>query len=170
MKKHSIAASIALWMAGCAHVQSVGNTGGQAIQLDAKTLLDVRVEGVNARPTPEKFLAVPTWKEGEPMHRVLYGADGALLFAYDIGIQKGSGAYRLSLSPSGAGSTFAETREISVNSTGTVRVELMEEPATGRKVEDVFRLAPIETRLEFADPMAHLRGIHELIARHLHGD
>jgi hypothetical protein len=54
-----------------------------------------------------------------------------------------------------------------------VRVELMEEPGTARKVEDIFRLIPAEGTGADAHTDAfgaHVQMVHSFFRKLLHGD
>jgi hypothetical protein len=158
---------------GCQPAVSLHVARGQIINLDARTRLVVWVEGVQTRSSDIEVGSVS--KEGEPIHRVLHGDDGNVLFAYDLQISKAGtgGAYHFLLKPAGKGPTFDGNREVTVSSREeAVRVELMEQPGTGRKVEDVFRLVDSEGHASEAHQMigAHLRRAHEMIYRWIHGD
>jgi len=165
--KKAFSVSIALALAGCAHFQSVESSGAQLIELDGENRLAVAVEGVDTHAMPVQFVSAGA---GEPLHRVLQGADGKVLFAYNLDVKKNpaAGSYRLLLRPAGAGSTFAAVREATVRGKDSVRVQLMEEPGTGRKVEDVFRLVKAEENM--ADPQAHLKRIHAFFRNLFHGE
>ena len=164
--KTAIAVLIALVLAGCAHFQGVQKSGAQLIELDGENRLAIAVDGVETRATPVHFVSA---RAGGPLHRVLQGGDGRILFAYNLDVKKiqTDGSYRLLLRPAGVGSTFAAVREVTLNSKDIVRVQLMEEPGTGRKVEDVFRLMPAEANA--ADPAAHLQRIHTFFRNLFHG-
>lgn len=165
--KKIFAVVAAVLLAGCAHFQGVQKSGTQVIALDTKTGLAVAVDGVLTRATPIVRQAL---NGTEPIHRVLQGGDGNFLFAYDIDVTKASsaGAYQLRLKPARSGATFATVREVTVRGKDTVRVELMEQPETGRKVEDVFSLVALEENT--ADPGTHLNHIHAFFRNLFHGD
>jgi hypothetical protein len=126
--------------------------------------LTVKVEGAGTPP-----LGISEAAPGEPIHRVVTGRDGKVLFAYDLEVRKQgeSGKYRLLLKPSQQKPTFEKAREVTVNPQDeSVRVELMERPGTGEKVVDVFSFR--SDSQEFS-PMAHLRQLHNHLFRMVHG-
>jgi hypothetical protein len=158
----------------CVEVHSIPRVaGGQLIDLDAGKRLVVQVEGVQTKS--DEFDGVWRAREGEAIHRVLQSRGGTILFAYDLRVRK-SGAgdgYRFELKPAaGKAPTFDASREVTVNAQDAVRVELMEQQGTGRKVEDVFRL--VDTSGNAAETHfaigAHLRAAHQLIYRWVHGE
>ena len=131
-------------LAAGAMLVTLGLTGCQttvppSVRIDKETRLFVSVEGIRESTTP----LVPSSTEGEPIHRTLQNGDGRILFAYDLEVSKTdtADAYRFLLKPADDGPTFDASREVTVSThDDSVRVELMEEPGTGRKVEDVYRL------------------------------
>lgn len=156
-------------IAGGAILAITGLTGcqpaatGQSVRIDAATQLVVSVEGVAAHPKART--SEPA--EGEPMHRVLQGSDGKTLFAYDLEVSKSgsAGGYRFLLKPADSGPTFDAVREVTVNNRDdAVRVELMEEPGTGRKIEDVFHLSDPPPTIG-----GHLMELHNRFFRWVHG-
>jgi hypothetical protein len=164
---------LAAGLAGCDHAESVSGKQVVTVDLDARTRLIVSVEGVQTRPASAEF---ERSKEGEPIHRILQSADGKTLFAYDLEVHKSgtAGLYHFLLKPAGNGPTFASTGEVTMKAhEDAVRVELMEQPGTGRKVEDVFRLVDFEGHASEAHDTsigAHLRRVHEMIRQWVHGD
>jgi hypothetical protein len=157
-------------LAGCHPMPFSLASGGQLIDLDARTSLAVSVEGVQARPTASESGRVPRSKEGETIHRVLQNAEGKILFAYDLEVRRGeSGTYTFVLKPAGKGPTFDARRELTVAHQDAVRVELMEQPDTGRKVVDVFRLVGRTSEVHEISIGAHLRRAHEMVFQWIHG-
>jgi hypothetical protein len=128
-------------------------------------LLSVAVEGVEARSVGE---IQGSARDGQTIHRVLQGDDGKLLFAYDLAIKRGdAGSYIIVLKPAaGNGPTFAATREVTLTADDrVVRVDLLEQPSTGRKVTDVLHVGTDQ-------PMtihSHLISIHNQFWRWIHG-
>jgi hypothetical protein len=173
MKTNVSVLLLALGLGGCMHVDTENSVGMTIIRLDAGTSLTVSVGGVQARSGPIEY--VPPAKSATPMHRVLHGSDGKVLFAYDLQLIKGApgGEYRFLLRPAALGPTFEAVREVTVRGHDLVKVELMEEPATGRKVEDIFRLLPAEGAQRGSNPNtaeAHLARIHSFFRQLIHGD
>jgi hypothetical protein len=161
--------SVALVLTACA---PSGRDAGQMIQMDARNWLSIRVDGVQARGSAPG--GIP--RDGEPIHRVLQSADGKILFQYDLAVRRTAPneAWHFLLKPAGSGPTFASAREVSVTSRlDTVRVELMENPATGRKVADVFTLLNVDERdaeLHSASFSAHAKKFHSMLRHFIHGD
>ncbi len=155
------------------HVQQGQVQPGQAVNLDARTKLLVSTEGGPGQPPAPRLLGSPTSKE--PIHRVLETSDGNVLFGYDLQVGKAdsAGSYRLILRPAATGPTFRKSREVTVeNRDAVVRVELMEQPETGKKIVDVFRLADrtdADLQAELNSPLAHLKAFHDHIFHMLHG-
>jgi hypothetical protein len=182
MKMKAIAIPMAAGLAamvlgGCAaHLDTSKHTsGGQVVDLDARTRLLVSVSGVETQPAQAEFAGVPKSKDGEPIHRVLHGSDGTVLFAYDLAVRKAGtgGAYQLSLKPAGKGPTFDAAREVTVQGQEAVRVELMEEPGTSRKIEDIFRLVPADRTGEDLHANAfgaHMQMVHSFFHKLFQGD
>lgn len=144
---------------------------GQAVDLEAGKRLVVHVEGVQNKPGAAENYSMA--RDGEPIHRILRSADGTVLFSYDLQVSKsGEGAYTFLLKPADKGPTFAATREVTMNAHDAVRIQLMEQPGTGRKVEDVFMLADADgTAAEtHAAIGAHLRKMHQMIYNWVHGE
>jgi hypothetical protein len=145
MKKANCFAVMALGgLTACGSAVSLHkSSAAQLIDVDAQTRLRVRVEGGDAHPSGALLGAVAKPSPGAPIHRVLEGSDGKVLFAYDLEVGKGAadGLYHFVLKPSSKKPTFEGLREVAVRPRGdSVRVELMERPETGEKVVDVFEL------------------------------
>lgn len=163
MKKSVLPAAIA------AMVLSACHSGGkvQAINIDAKNTLLVRVEGVESY-----FGSSVQAHPGEPIHRVLQSSDlSKVLFAYDLQIapNPSDDLYHLMLKPSAQQPTFAKAREVIIRPRqDSVRVELMEKPGTAEKVADVFSLTPRTD--EALSPAAHLIKFHKMVFRWVHGN
>jgi hypothetical protein len=175
MKAKAIAILMAAGLSGCVQSTVIHRSGGQVVDLDAHTRLLVSVSGVETQPAQVEFAGVPKSKDGEPMHRVLHGSDGAVLFAYDLEVKKAGagGAYQFLLKPVGKGPTFDAIRKVTLQGQEAVRVELMEEPGTGRKVEDIFRLMPAEgtgadTHTDAFG--AHVQMVHSFFRKLFHGE
>jgi hypothetical protein len=159
MKKYSIL--LAAGLAGC-HAAA---TNVQLIDLDDNTRLVVVVEGAPTSQTPVAMV-IPGPKPGDPIHRVLRSADGRILFAYDLEVKKGGGSepYTFLLKPAVKGPTFASVREAALSTReGSFRVELMEQPATGRRIEDVYSV------LENESFGTHLMRLHNQFFHWVHG-
>jgi hypothetical protein len=170
MKTKTTAVLMAASLWGCAHVETE-EPAAQIIELDGRNRLVVLVSGVQAHPVAGQGTRVRISKAGEPMHRVLEGADGKVLFAYDLEVKKGAtnGAYQFQLKPADQGPTFDSVREVTVQGKEAVRVELMEYPGSERKVEDVFRLLPVDTVPQERHASgfdAHVQMVHSML-RHL---
>ena len=137
----------------------------QAVSLGNGALLSVAVEGVEARSAGGIQSSA---RDGQTIHRVLQGDDGKLLFAYDLAVKRGdAGSYTIVLKPAaGSGPTFAATREVTLAPDDrAVRIDLMEQPSTGRKVTDVLHVAtdhPVTIR-------SHLLAFHNQLFRWMHG-
>jgi hypothetical protein len=147
--------------------------GGQVVDLDAGKRLVLQVEGVHTKSGESD--GVSKAKDGEPIHRVLRDGDGNVLFAYDLQVSRSGkdGAYDFLLKPAaGKAPTFEASRKVTLNAQDAVRVELMEQQGTGRKVEDVLSL--VDTSGSASDVHnaigAHLRAMHERFYRWVHGD
>ena len=157
---------------GCAHFTVGPVQQGQSINLDARTKLMVSTQGA-AQPPATRMVFSLTPKE--PIHRVLESGDGKVLFGYNLQVGKGTadGSYRLILKPAATGPTFQKSREVTVeNRDAVVRVELMEQPETGKKIVDVFQLAnrtDADVKAELTSPLAHLKAFHDHIFHMLHG-
>jgi len=165
MKGILISILAASCMVACQVSYSPNATARQAILVADGTLLSVAVEGVEARSAGE---IQGSARDGQTIHRVLQGDDGKPLFAYDLAVKRGdAGSYTIVLKPAaGNGPTFAATREVTLTPDDrAVRVDLMEEPSTGRKVTDVLHLAsehPVTVR-------SHLLALHNQFFRWIHG-
>jgi hypothetical protein len=151
-------------LAGCAaHVES---SNLQTVRLDDDTSLAIVVDGAPTVPAPVASV-LPGPKPGDAIHRFLKSSDGKVLFAYDLRIDRSGadGSYNVVLKPAAGGPTFAATRTVAIPPPpGTVQVELMEQPGTGRKVEDGFRI--------FRGQSFHSRllAIHNQFYHWVHGD
>lgn len=168
-----IAVLFVMTLTGCARVDTDNHVGMTIIRLNSKTSLAVSVTGAAAPTAPISYQTASTAPDGSPMHRVLQSGDGSILFAYDIQVRKETGKYRVELRPAKQGPTFDAVREVTLSGDETVKVELMEEAATGRKVEDVFRLLPAEGTQRGAEPNTlefHLYHVHSVIRSWLHGN
>lgn len=159
---------------GCDHVATMQVQQGQAVNLDAQTKLVVSTEGGPAQSPATRLVGSPTSKE--PIHRVLESSDGKVLFGYDLQVGKAlpAGSYRLILKPAATGPTFRKSREVTVKTRDdVVRVDLMEQPETGQKIVDVYRLADrtdADIHAEMSSPLAHLKAFHDHIFHMLHGN
>jgi hypothetical protein len=176
MKKTVLAAAVfGLACASCVEHGS-SRVGSQLIDLDAKTRIMVQVEGAIAQPGPVLYADLRGANGGAPIHRELQGLDGKALFAYDLTIRKSApaGNFRFQLNPAAGNTpTFAKTREVALTpQDDTVRVVLMEQPATGKKIVDVFHV--LERRPNSEDtPMtfqSHLMALHNRFFKWVHGD
>jgi hypothetical protein len=153
---------IAASLAGCHQTVS---SNGQVVQLDGATSLAIAVSGATTLPAPVASV-LPGPKPGDPIHRVLKSADGKVLFAYDLTVDKGGDgeSYRLRLKPAAGGPTFAAAREVTVQAQDRVAVELMEQPADGRKLMDNFTV--IRTQSLHSQLMA----MHARLYKWVHGE
>jgi hypothetical protein len=157
MKKTAVIL-MALGAAGCAGGAAAHDAAQREIQI-------MQVE----TPTPAEG-AVPVevarldTAVGSSTHRVLRDSAGKTLFEYDLKVVSASpdGTYRLALKPSGK-ATFAASREVSLQAPQKVLVELMEDPATGRKIKDVYSSVVPET---FGQ---HLMALHNQFYHWVHG-
>jgi hypothetical protein len=137
----------------------------QAMSLGNGALLSVAVEGVEARSAGE---VQGSARDGQTIHRVLQDDNGKPLFAYDLAVKRGdAGSYTIVLKPAaGNGPTFAATREVTLTPDDrAVRIDLMEQPSTGKKVTDVLHVGTDR-------PMtihSHLIAIHNQFWRWVHG-
>ena len=152
-------------LAGCGAV-TVTHVKSQSIALNDHASLLMFVEGAQtsgivgggSRP-----------KEGEPFHRILRDSDGKVVFAYDLDVSSSptGDTYSFVLKPAGAGPTFATSRKITAALNGGVKVELMEQPGTGRQIVDVFRVVKQENEPESFG--SHLIALHNRFFRWVHG-
>jgi hypothetical protein len=135
-------------------------------QAGASTALTVRTESADSSQAQTL-----SGTNEAPIHRVLRGADGKVLFAYDLTLaQSGAdGPWHLLLKPAaGGGPTFATARSVDMKGTGeAVRVELLQRPGTGDKVVDVFTLS--ETAPASEGIHAHLMAMHNHLWKWIHG-
>jgi hypothetical protein len=151
-------------LAGC-HSMAVAK--GQTIPLNDHASLVMGVEGAQssgitggaARP-----------EEGEPFHRILRDSDGKVVFAYDLDVSSSptGETYSFTLKPAGAGPTFANSRKVTAALYGGVRVELMEQPGTGRQIVDVFRVVPQANGEQSFT--SHLMALHNRFFHWVHGE
>lgn len=140
----------------------------QFVGLDSDLALAVMVNGVEPHLIDPPHMETP--KAGAPVQRVITGADGARLFAYDLTVMRtGGGSYRLQLAPASAGPTFQRSREIVLGQgSAGATVELMENPATGAKIVDEFHVVrrvamDAGERLDLTSAVhAHLRQLAKL--------
>jgi hypothetical protein len=134
----------------------------------ARTLLIFSTEGSGAPAVKDPPIA--EYKPGVPIHRVVQNADGKPLFAYDLDISKNEGgAYRIAVRPAADGPTFKSTREVTVNrDQEAVRVDLLEQPQTGRKVSDWVSV--VTAHDEQQSLPRHLVELHNRIFRWMHGE
>ena len=166
---------VATGLAACTvAVQHARTSGLQVVKLDSKTQLVVQVEGATTQPVSAQSPAESN--EGEPIHRILQSGDGTVLFAYDLQVftKKGDrGDYAFVLKPAGTGPTLKSSREVAVKARGeAIRVELMEQPDTGEKIADVFRLENVPTvamKLHETSFGEHVMQIHNAIFHWIHG-
>ena len=161
-KSAALAVLTAAGLAGC-HAAPPSNM--QMIRLDSDTSLAIVVEG--ARTLPSTVASVlPGPKPGDPIHRFLKSADGKVLFAYDLQVEKsGGGSYKALLKPVSGGPTFAAVREVAIPPPpGVMGVELMEQAGTDRKIVDSFRI--------FRGQSLHsqLLAMHNQFYHWVHGD
>jgi hypothetical protein len=165
MTRALISVVAAAGMVACQTSYSAHPAARQAILLGNGALLSVAVEGVEARDAGE---IQGSARDGQTIHRVLRDENGKPLFAYDLAVTRGdAGSYTLVLKPAaGNGPTFSATREVTLTpNDSAVRVDLMEQPSTGRKVTDVLHLAnerPIKIH-------SHLMALHNQFFRWITG-
>ncbi len=175
MKKTLAVISIlmAIGSTACDTAKSSSFSGAQVVELAAGKHLVLRVDGVQSKSGESE--GVSKAKDGEPIHRVLQSPDGTVLFAYDLQVNKsGAGAYRFVLNPAeGKAPTFQVSREVTLDAQDAVRVELMEQQGTGRKVEDVLSLVDSAGKPSGAHDdafMQHLYAMHQRIYHWIHGE
>jgi hypothetical protein len=162
-------------LTGCTVAVPIARTSGaQVVRLDAKTQLVMRVEGTKTQPVSAE--SVPESNGTEPIHRILQSGDGTVLFAYDLQVftRKGDeGEYAFALKPAATGPTLKSSRVVAVKARGeAIRVELMEQPDTGEKITDVFRLEDVPMvakRLHETSFGEHVMQIHNAIFHWIHG-
>src|SRR5580658_7609973 len=121
-------------LAGCGAV-TVIHTRFQSIALNDHASLLMSVEGAQ---TSGIVGGASRPKDGEPFHRILRDSDGKVLFAYDLDVSSSptGDTYSFVLKPAGTGPTFATARKVTAALNGGVKVELMEQPGTGRQIVD----------------------------------
>jgi hypothetical protein len=170
--KKSRAATVVLFaagVAGCQTADSPHSPTGEAVQLDKTHLLMIGVEGVQPG-NPTDVAQYLRNQSGEPIHRSLEDGHGKVLFTYDLQVAKSEpdGTFTFLLKPAGAGPTFAATRKVTLQTAGdTARIELMEQPGTGRKIADVFRVQKFEFHdMSFGE---HLLAAHNRFFKWVHG-
>jgi hypothetical protein len=149
-------------LTGCAHFSTAQSTA-----VNSKTQLVAHLQGGDLRAS-----IVRPKVPGDPIHRIVQDLDGKLLFAYDLEVGRASenGSYTLRLKPAQQKPTFAAAREVTVKSPQeSVRVELMENPATGEKITDVLQLLPPEIPAAALSPTAHLMKLHNMVYNYFHG-
>ncbi len=122
----------ALAVTGCGN----GTHEFQSIIVDKKVLAVSTAGETDGASTGSQNVGL-----GETVHRVIHGKQGETLFAYDLAIQRGDpGTYVLHLKRAAQEPTFARERSVSIQEVGqSVRVELMENPQTGKKIADAYR-------------------------------
>ncbi len=152
-------------LAGCQNV-AVTEVRGQTIPLNDHASLVMSVEGAQ---TSGIAGGASRPKEGEPFHRILRDSDGKVVFTYDLDVSSSptGESYSFVLKPAGAGPTFATSRKVTAALYGGVRVELMEQPGTGRKIVDVFRVVPQANSEESFT--SHLMALHNRFFQWVHG-
>ncbi len=132
--------------------------------------LTVHMEGAQVQAGPKEVMLVPS-NTGEAVHRILKNSSGKALFAYDIkaGKDDGAGNYHFLLAPAaGTIPTFESTRELAVKAgEESVKVELMEQPGTGRKIADVLQVNAFESHSAIQE---HLIRFHSMIRAWVHGE
>jgi hypothetical protein len=103
---------------------------------------------------------------GSTTHRVIQDGNGKTLFEYTAEVAgfNPDGSYHILLKPAGKGPTFAATRDVSMLEHDKARVELMSDPATGRKIVDHISLMKHQTI------GSHLMALHNHIYHWVHGD
>ena len=140
-----------LALGGCGH----GSQEFQSIIVDKKVLAVTTAGETAGASTGSQNVDL-----GETVHRVIHGKQGETLFAYDLAIHRGvAGTYVLHLKPTAGAPTFARERSVSIQEVGqSVRVELMENPLTGKKIADAYR---------FFQPVT-LGSLHRDLVRALH--
>ena len=163
-KKSAVLIAVAAaGLAGC-HGSTPSNM--QMIKLDEDTSLAITVLGTQTLPVPVASV-LPGPKPGDSIHRFLKSADGRVLFAYDLQLERkgADGAYKALLKPVSSGPTVASIREVTIpRPPGSVGVELLEQPGAGREVVDMFRI--------FRGQSLHgqLLAMHNQFYRWVHGD
>jgi hypothetical protein len=150
-------------LAGCGAVTVIRS---QSIALNDHASLVMFVEGAQ---TSGIVAGASRPKEGEPFHRILRDSDGKVVFAYDLDVNSSptGESYSFVLKPAGAGPTFATSRKVTAALNGGVKVELMEQPGTGRQIVDVFRVVQQENSEESFG--SHLMALHNRFFRWVHG-
>jgi hypothetical protein len=159
----ALAVLTAAVLAGC-HGTTASNM--QMIRLDSDTSLAIVVNGAQTLPSTVASV-LPGPQPGDPIRRFLKSADGKILFAYDLQVKKSAGgSYQALLKPASSGPTFAAIREVALPGPdeGMAQVELMEQPSTGSKIVDGFRI--------FRGQSLHsqLLAMHNQFYRWVHGD
>jgi hypothetical protein len=150
-------------LSGCVRVEV---THTQEIPLNGHARLIMSVEGAQ---TGGIVGGASLPKEGEPFHRILRDSGGKVIFAYDLDVSSSptGESYSFVLKPAGTGPTFATSRKVTAALNGGVKVELMEQPGTGRQIVDVFRVVQQENSEESFG--SHLMALHNRFFRWVHG-
>jgi hypothetical protein len=150
-------------LSGCVSVEV---TQTQEIPLNDHARLIMSVEGAQ---TSGIVGGASRPKEGEPFHRILRDSDGKVVFAYDMDVSGSptGESYNFVLKPAGTGPTFATSRKVTAALNGGVKVELMEQPGTGRQIVDVFRVVKQENEPESFG--SHLMALHNRFFHWVHG-
>ena len=150
---------------GCG-AAAVTQARGQTIALNDHASLLMSVEGAQTSGIVGGALRP---KEGEPFHRILRDSDGKVVFAYDLDVTSSptGESYSFVLKPASPGPTFAGSRKVTAVLNGGVKVELMEQPGTGRRIVDVFRVVRQENTEESFG--SHLMALHNRFFRWVHG-
>lgn len=152
---------------------TAGLTTGCAHFTPASQSLAVRTEGLDSPQAESVGQITP----GQPIHRVLRNSAGKVLFTYDLDVAKyapGTGpdgtTYRFLLKPATGGPSFAATREVNVTpESEAVRVELLAQPGSGKKVVDVFTLSAPSKVIESTGFGDHLMAVHNRVWKWVHG-
>jgi hypothetical protein len=143
---------------------------GQSIDISDHARLVLSVEGAQATGHRSLDTGISQAKEGEPYHRILRGGDDKVLFAYDLqvtGSPTGE-TYTFLLQPAATGPTFSTSRKVTAALNGGIRIELMDQPATGRQIVDVFKVLPREDHQQSFG--AHLMALHNRFFHWVHGE
>jgi len=165
-KRYLVTTTAAMGLLACCHSVAVTQVRGQTIPLNDHAILVMGVEGAQSSGITG---GASRPKEGEPFHRILRDSDGKVVFAYDLDISRSptGETYSFVLKPAGAGPTFATSRKVTAALNGGVKVELMEQPGTGRQIVDVFRVVQQENEPESFT--SHLMALHNRFFHWVHG-
>jgi hypothetical protein len=166
MKKAFCVTTVAVGILAACGTVDVTRIRGEVIPLNDRASLVMSVEGAQ---TSGIVGGASRPKDGEPFHRILRDSDGKVVFAYDLEVSSSPSGetYSFVLKPAGAGPTFATSRKVTAVLNGGVRVELMEQPGTGRQIVDVFRVVPQENSQESFG--SHLMALHNRFFHWVHG-